>query len=682
MVSLIGCSLFAPVFRDLPLDQMPVTKSWTLVSVDGALALDVMLSKTSFWSPKPLAGDRLYYRLRSTKPDQVLLQWSETGIEVNAHEFHTGLTLVSDRSAIFEDRYNLAHGKASSAQVQAQRLELQLANPDGLRIGIEFHLQNDGAAFRYILNQSSGLQLPLQVQREFSEFHPGRGQKAWMQEYQEASKVSPAYEYFYNSIQTGKSHEGRRTIRSLFNPVVEFTGLVIFGSDGWALPALVESAPQKFVLLTEAGLDSNYAGSHLENEGSGRYRFVFAAPKEGLGTGASQPRVNAWPLKTPWRVMIAGGLDQIVASTMVTDLAEPLDPVFKGRLPDWVQPGKVAWDWWSYLSTGDLERQKKYVDAAAEFGWPYVLVDANWNQWPDVEQRIQELVHYAASKKIGIFLWYNSGGPNNRVTEEPRDRMHQSAVRQAEFARLRQWGVKGVKIDFWHSDKQVTIQQYLDVLSDAARFQLMVNLHGCTIPRGWQRRFPNLMTHEAVKGAEWYRFPVFRGPNAKDNVYYSFTRNVIGPMDYTPVVFAAALEDQQISYAHSLALALVFESSLLHLADNADQPDQGYRQVFASYPFARDFLRALPTSWDETRLLYGHPDQAIVLARRKGSRWFIGGISASDQALTIRIDPGFAAADMQLIRDGAAPQALAEEPVRPGPGWQITIPPRGGFVMY
>lgn len=266
--------------------------------------------------------------------------------------------------------------------------------------------------------------------------------------------------------------------------------------------------------------------------------------------------------------------------------------------------------------------------------------------------------------------------------------MHERSKRRTEFERLRKIGIKGVKIDFWQSDKQAMVQQYIETLEDAADFQLMVNFHGSTTPKGWQRRFPNLMTMEAVKGAEWYQFPVFRGPNAHDNVYYALTRNVIGPMDYTPLVFAQALDQQKISYAHSLALSVVFESGVQHFADNADDAAKGYRKLFANFPFAREFLRNVPVTWDHTLLLEGNPETHVVLAREKQGVWYIAGISAVSTELQIRQPFTFgtyANYRAEWITEGETTDSLryVETELHTG-GRQyidVKVKARGGFVL-
>jgi hypothetical protein len=241
-------------------------------------------------------------------------------------------------------------------------------------------------------------------------------------------------------------------------------------------------------------------------------------------------------------------------------------------------------------------------------------------------------------------------------------------------------------VDFWHSDKQWMMQQYVDLLKDAAEFELMVNLHGSTMPRGWRRTFPNMMTMEAVRGAEFYQFSPLQGPTAQNNLYYAFTRNVVGPMDYTPVVFQTAYEKQDISFAHSLALSVVFESSLQHFADKSDTTNEGYQKVFAEYGFVKDFMSAVPTAWDETLLLDGHPDSHGIFARRNDQTWFLGGIhgehkTRSDKLSLAFLDKGNYQA--VIIEQGDKPNTLKSRAIIVNQNDSITLDMQsnGGFVV-
>ena len=335
----------------------------------------------------------------------------------------------------------------------------------------------------------------------------------------------------------------------------------------------------------------------------------------------------------------------------------------------WIKPGRASWSWLSdHDSPQDCTKLKTFVDLAAEMGWEYSLVDANWNIMKN--GTIHDLIAYARSKGVGLLLWYNSGGPHNSVTEQPRGTMDIRDVRRFEFERLKQWGIKGVKIDFFQSDKQNIMQLYLDILKDAADYQLMVYFHGCTLPRGWSRTYPNLMTMEAVRGAECYSFDQAYPKQAPmHNVIQAFTRNVVGPMDYTPVMFADNTYPHITTYGHELALSVVFESGLLHFAD-AVKP-------YLDLPEGpKTFLKRVPAAWDETRFIAGEPGRFVILARRKGNDWYIGGINGRDIAEQVNVPLAFLGQGrytMTLIRDGKTPRSFDTQSRVVGAGDSVTM---------
>jgi alpha-glucosidase len=292
---------------------------------------------------------------------------------------------------------------------------------------------------------------------------------------------------------------------------------------------------------------------------------------------------------------------------------------------------------------------------------------------------VEELIKYANSKNIGILMWYNSGGPHNNVTERPRDIMSNPEKRKAEFKKLAEWGVKGVKVDFFQSDKPQIIKQYLDILKDAADNKIMVNFHGCTMPRGWNRTWPNLVSMEAVRGAESYGFDgEYTEKAVWHNTILPFTRNVIGSMDYTPVTFSNQKYPHKTSFGHELALSVVYESGILHLADNCES----YRAL----PEApKNFLKNVPVVWDSTLLLAGYPGKDCVMARKSGDAWYIGGINGTSEKLSWEIDlarlkgQDFSAS---VITDGATDKEFlsSETAIKAGEKLKVEVLPFGGFV--
>ncbi|MBM4029937.1 MAG: glycoside hydrolase family 97 protein, partial [Planctomycetes bacterium] len=356
--------------------------------------------------------------------------------------------------------------------------------------------------------------------------------KMWVHPYDKATKYTPAYEtYYVNGVAADTPSPNEA---------------------GWAFPLLFCTADRsRWALLTEASLDGSYCGTRLTQKTvDGVYRIRFPDEGEGDGTGAAEP---SWtlPWTTPWRVVILGdSVGDIVESTLVTDVS----PASVVKDTSWIKPGRASWSWlFDHDSPQDCTKLNAWVDLAAALGWEYSLVDANWDRMKN--GTIHDLLAYAQSKGVSLLLWYNSGGPHNHVSEKPRGLMDHPEIRREELKNLSKWGVKGVKVDFFQSDKQNIIQLYHDILRDAAEARIMVNFHGCTLPRGWSRTYPHLMTMEAVRGEECYSFDKrFTAEAPTHNVIIPFTRNVVGPMDYTPVMFADNVYPHLTTYTHELAL--------------------------------------------------------------------------------------------------------------------------------
>ncbi len=610
---------------------------WPVVSPDGELVLELAIGA---------AGTATYsVRLR----DALVIAPSRLGLVRDDQAFTAGMVPieVSPVESV-DDAYELVHGKRRSIRHQARQRVVTLRGPGVGLIEFTMRVANDGVAFRYRFPEHDSR--TFRVTDELTTFNFAHGGRAWIQPTQPAALAAPAYEELYaNGIAIGH-------------------GASI---PSWNMPALFQTGDH-WVLLAEADLGPGYFGGHLGSHPHGwEYRIVLPQVAEGGGVGEVQPE-SALPWQMPWRVIMVGDdLAAIVESSLVTSLSTPSKVAPTG----WIRPGRVSWSWWSdHNSPRDLDALRTYVDLAVEFGWEHTLIDANW-QLHD-EAAIRALVAEAAARGVGVFLWYNSGGPHNHVPEQPRDRMVDTHVRRAEMARLAEWGVAGIKVDFFHSDKQAGIELYLSILRDAAEYELMVNFHGSTVPRGWERTWPHLMAMEAVAGAEQYAFrPEFPTAAPPQNTILPFTRNVVGAMDYTPVTIG----DQQFPHlttaAHELALAVVFESGLLHLADSA----ASYRSLPAE---VRDYLSAVPAAWDETRLVDGEPGRYVVMARRNGDRWFVAGINGTGEPLPVDVALDFAdpRGSGVVIADGEGRDDVIVGN-HDGDALAVTLAPCGGFVL-
>ena len=379
----------------------------------------------------------------------------------------------------------------------------------------------------------------------------------------------------------------------------------------YGYPALVEYEDGIFALLSESGITPYEAGTSM----------YYASQEPGTGNPVFDLRPDG-PENGGWQTLIAGPLSDVVESTLITDNSAPC------ILPDasWVEPGVASWVYWAYNhGSNDFNIIKQYVDMAAELKLPYVLIDAEWDTMKD-GKTVEDAVAYAVEKGVKPMIWYNSSIGWVDGAPTPKYRLNTPEKLEKEFAWCEEIGVKGVKIDFFCGDVNRNFRFMKELLDAGARHNLLVNFHGATVPRGWQRTYPNFITNEGVYGAEWYNnVPTFTDKAAAHNATLPFTRNVVASMDYTPCAFTDSQHPHITTMAHELALTALFESGIQHLADRPES--------FLSQPQeVKDYLSTLPTVWDETLLLDGYPGEYVIMARRSGDKWWISGINGSDEA--------------------------------------------------
>ncbi|MFD1316538.1 glycoside hydrolase family 97 protein [Namhaeicola litoreus] len=592
--------------------------------------------------------------MKSEKGLDTVLSNSSMGIERSDDSFTKGLKFISVSETIeIDETYESFAGKRSQIRNHAMGRTFTFETLNGNKIEIEVRVFDDATAFRYIFpEKNEKFHKVLSETTGFNFYKKGR---AWMQPYDIVTKWTPAYEKYYESnVQIGEISP---------NP------------QGWCFPALFKTGAN-WVLLTEAGLYDDFYGARLHNSSSNlAYTIGLPEDTEANGIGVKEPQ-HTLPWKTPWRVIVLGdNLGAIVETDVVKNLSKPNEI----ENIDWIKPGRASWSWWSdHPSSKSYNSMKPFIDLAAEMGWEYTLIDANWNTMQDGS--IEELVAYGNSKGVGSILWYNSGGPHNTVTEEPRDLMHDSVKRKEEFKKIAGWGVKGIKVDFFQSDKPFILQQYLDILKDAAAFKIMVNFHGATIPRGWERTYPNLMTMESVRGGECYSFASEYPERAPShNTILPATRNVVGSMDYTPVTFSDNEFPHLTTNTHELALAVIFESGWQHMADRVEsyraQPDEVIQ-----------FLKDVPASWDETKYIQGIPGNEMVIARRKGNNWFIAGINGEKTQKDFLGDFSFLTGeyDATFFSDGKDSRTFSinKSNLNSSSKVDLKLSPLGGFVIH
>jgi alpha-glucosidase len=654
MASGIGTGAIIAAFAVFQVSQVSMGQTtWELASPGGQVTVTIRLVDPGQTADYAAGKARLYYEVACDAT--AVLPLSPLGITRKDSAFVDDLAFVeAGATTTIDETYTMLHGKRKVCRNHAKEQTLVFRNPGGAKLELIVRAYDDGVAFRYRFPESSGERYA--VMGEATGFRLPEGGKIWAHPYDVPGKYTPAYEtYYVNGAAVGTASSTR---------------------TGWAFPMLFCTADRsRWGLVTEAGLDESYCGSHLaQNAPDGVYRIQFPDPAEAEGLGDAEP---SWtlPWTTPWRVIVLGDSPgDIVESTLVTDVSPPAAV----KDTSWIKPGRASWSWlFDHDSPQDCAKLKAWVDLAAEMGWEYSLVDANWTIMKN--GTIHDLIAYANSKGVGLLMWYNSGGPHNYVSEKPRGLMTQREIRRGEFALLKRWGIKGVKVDFWQSDKQNIIQLYQDLLEDAADFQMMVNCHGCTLPRGWSRTYPHLMSMEAVRGEECYsfdrRFPVEAPAH---NAILPFTRNAVGPMDYTPTMFADNVYPHRTSYGHELALPVIFESGWLHFA--------GGPKEYLDLPEApKSFLKTVPVAWDETRFLAGDPGQYAVLARRHGDTWYLAGINAEPSGRDIDVPLTFLAdtrCTVTIIEDGETPRTFATETqaVTAQDHLEVRLKPNGGFV--
>src|SRR5690606_6690869 len=442
---------------------------------------------------------------------------------------------------------------------------------------------------------------------------------------------------------------------------------------GWVYPALFQ-IDSTWVLITEAGLDGRYCATRLRSESpGGEYRIGFPDAREVMPDGGLLPESHE-PFYSPWRVITVGSLATIIESNLGLDVAEEAIAITE----DIVKPGKASWSW---INSKDdyiiYEEQRKYIDFAAAMNWQYCLIDVNWDRKIGYE-KIKELAGYAATKGVGLLLWYNSAGDWNTVKYTPKDRLLTRESRNEAFACIKAMGIKGVKIDFFGGDGRSVIQYYIDILEDAAKHGLLVNFHGATLPRGWSRTYPHLMTVEAVRGFEMVTFSQEDADRqATHATILPFTRNAFDPMDYTPMNLSEVRTQvkRRTTASFELATSVLFVSGIQHYAESPE----GMARV---PEYVQAFLRDLPDAWDDVRFIGGFPGKDVTIARKSGNRWYIAGINGEDTAKKVTVDlsafEGVGQATM--ITDGQECGAFVQESIPIG-GWTIDVRPNGGFVI-
>ncbi|MES2648783.1 MAG: glycoside hydrolase family 97 catalytic domain-containing protein [Bacteroidota bacterium] len=594
---------------------------------------------------------------------KTMLETSPLGLTTNESDFTKGMKFIGSKDSLIDKAYKQDKIKRSEIHYLANSLTCTFENAQQKQISIVFQVSNNDIAFRYELpvwkermscvveKEVTGFRFPPQTTTFLS------GMMSPMTGF---ARTTPSYESGYEAdAPLGKTtRQGEGYV---------FPGLFRVGSDGW-------------VLVSETGVSSLYCASHLsEINKDGLYTVAYPNAKQNNGFGSTGAAISL-PGVTPWRTITIGNtLKPIVETTIPYDVVEPL---YTASIP--YKFGRSTWSWivWQDNSM-NYDDQVKYIDLAASLNYEYILMDALWDKNIG-KQRMTELIRYAKSKKVDVFLWYNSNGSFNDAPQGPRNKMSTAIERKKEMAWLQAAGVKGLKVDFFGGDKQETMRLYEDILSDANDYGLMIIFHGATLPRGWERMYPNFVGSEAVLASEMLIFSQgVRDAEAFNATLHPFIRNAVGSMEFGGVLLNKFLvktnegrNKRLTTDGFQLATAILYQNPV---------------QMFGLTPnnltdvpaFEIDFMKQVPTTWDETLYIDGYPGKYSVIARRHGSEWYVAGVNALKQSQKIMLAlPMFAGKKLRLYNDNAEKiTGLKEIEINKKGELEIEIQPGGGFVI-
>jgi len=586
-----------------------------------------------------------------------ILKQSKLGVVRSDDDFTTGLKIVSASNEDFvTDNYIILHGKRLNCNYEANKRIFCLSNSNKKIIEIIFQISNDGVAFRYHCPEKSDQ--VIKIYKEETSFHFDISTKAFLQPCPDArtgwNYTQPSYEEYYQ----------------MNIPV----GTVAPNQAGWVMPALFNLG-KFWINITEAAVDTNYCGSRLSQfSPNGEYSIQFPQPQEGRSYEPVLPE-STLPWFTPWRIIvIADNLAGIVESNLGTDLAITQ----KYDVSSWLEPGIASWSWVILKDDStEYNTQKRFIDFASNMNWNYCLIDAMWDTQIGYE-KIRELADYAKTKNVKLLLWYNSAGDWNTTPLTPRDKMHTKKTRHEEFKKISEMGIAGVKVDFFGGDGQSMMKYYINIMKDAAAYNLAVNFHGSTYPRGWHRTYPNLVSMEAIKGEEYVTFDQHNADEQpKHCTVIPFTRNLFDPMDYTPVNFSGIPNiERRTTGGFEIALSVLFTSGIQHIAETP-------KGMYAQKDFIIEYMRSLPKNWDDVKFVDGYPGKYVVLARKKGNEWYIAGINGEKSEQVLTINPTFIKGDSKgiLITDADIKNELVKKEIDFSNSINITLNPYGGFII-
>lgn len=599
-----------------------------------------------------------------TYDGKTFIKESPLGLKMDIGDYTAGLVLsgASDVTPV-TDTYSIPNLKKSNVTYNANRRAYTFTKDGNPVYDIVFEVGDNDIAFKYVL-APNGDALAARVDEEVTSY------------------ILPEETTTFLCPQMGSMGGWKRTAPSY---ETSYTADGSMGTNGWGdgfvFPALFRVGDAGWMLLSETGMDGSYVGSHLANIGQNVYRVAFPNPKELNGLGSSSAGVNL-PGQTPWRTITLGEtLAPVMETTIATDVVRPKYAPSKEY-----KYGKGSWSWITRMNdSGPYSEQIEFIDLAAAMGWTSILIDACWDTMIGYD-KIEELAKYAKDKGVDIFLWYNSNGYWNDAPQTPRNKMNTGLERRKEMEWMQKTGIRGIKVDFFGGDKQPMMQLYEDILTDANDYGIEVIFHGCTLPRGWDRMYPNFAAAEAVRASE----NLFFGEGECDNEAFSATfhpvcRNTVAAMDFggstlnkwwnqtdTP----GQRHARKTSDNFQLATAVMFQSPVQHFAMSPTN-------LQTAPDWALQFMKDVPTTWDDVKFIDGYPGKYMIMARRHGDTWYVTGINAMKQPLKTKIElPMLAPGEITLYTDDAELNgSVKKATLNKKKTVEVEIPTNGAFII-
>ena len=606
--------------------------NYTVTSPDGKLAVNVECKEGKAFYTVNYDGKQM-------------LGASALGLVANYGDFSQNLTMGACKNTKKHLAYKMTRIKKEKIEKDASEATIGFLNSKKDSMTLHLHVSNNDIAYKYemsrpkkdnpksviIYNEVSGFNFPEKTTTFLCpQITPMTG---W-------ERTKPSYEEEYTP-------DAQMNVKSQFGVGYTFPCLFKVGNDGW-------------VLVSETGVSSAYPGSRLSDYEPGKgYTVAFPQKGENNGIGSEFAGIPL-PGETPWRTITVGSsLAPIVETTIPYDVVEPLYEASQTY-----KPSRYTWSWLIWQDNSiNYDDQVKMVDVAAAQGYEAILVD-NWWDKQIGRKRIEELSKYAKSKKVSLMLWYNSNGFENDAPQTPRQIMNNSIARKKEMAWMKKIGVVGIKVDFFGGDKQETMKLYEDILSDANDYGLEVIFHGCTMPRGWERMYPNYVSSEAALASENVFFTDYHAKKeAFEMTMHPFSRNAVASFDWGGVMMNKYFSKDNKS-RHQRYTSDVFEMATAITNQSSVNCICLYPNNLQDVPqWELDWLKNVPTAWEDTKFIAGYPTKYAVVARKSSvengsgaaltaGRWFVGGLNATDKPLALTLDlPMFAGKTVTYITD-------------------------------